>query len=284
MNEKKKLIIESAIKLFAKKGFSSTSIQEITNECGISKGSFYLYYKSKESLLPSIIEYYFEEFNKEVSKYDQDSIPARDKFSKQLTAMMNIFITHKDFFIMQAREEAIPLNEEVRALLLKSHEDLQTFYKKSLLSIYGPEVKPYIVDITIMLNGIFQSFTKILLMDLSAFHPEDLSRYIIRRLDSIVSGLKDEKVLMSEEKLSTIVNHPGCLASDNKQNMKAVLNEMKMIVLSLEDKENLEISLEVLGSEIEKKNPRIPVIQGMLSNFNHIEALNPLRKSNRRFL
>ncbi|MCY7669543.1 TetR/AcrR family transcriptional regulator, partial [Bacillus safensis] len=38
MNEKKEKIIKASIQLFAKKGFSSTTIQEIADECGISKG------------------------------------------------------------------------------------------------------------------------------------------------------------------------------------------------------------------------------------------------------
>ena len=134
------------------------------------------------------------------------SISVRDKFSKQLSAMMNTFITHKDFFIMQAREEAIPLNEEVKTLLSKAHQDLQTFYKESLLSIYGPEINPYIVDITIIFDGIFQSFTKILLIDPLALNPNNLSQYLIRRLDSIVSGLKDEEIMMSEEKVSLFLD------------------------------------------------------------------------------
>ena len=53
---------------------------------------------------------------------------------------------------------------------------------------------------------------------------------------------------------------------------------MRKILSELEEKENLEISLEVLESEMDKKSPRIPVIKGMLSNFNHIKALRFLEK------
>lgn len=40
------------------KGFAATTIQEIASECGISKGAFYLHFKSKEALLLSACEYY----------------------------------------------------------------------------------------------------------------------------------------------------------------------------------------------------------------------------------
>ncbi|KMP45761.1 TetR family transcriptional regulator, partial [Bacillus cereus] len=51
MKEKERLIIESAMKLFATKGVNATSVQEIVTASGISKGAFYLYFKSKDELL-----------------------------------------------------------------------------------------------------------------------------------------------------------------------------------------------------------------------------------------
>lgn len=48
MTEKNTQIIEAGMKLFANKGFSATSVQEIATESGISKGSFYLHFKSKD--------------------------------------------------------------------------------------------------------------------------------------------------------------------------------------------------------------------------------------------
>ena len=277
MNEKKKTIIESAIKLFAAKGFSSTSIQEITTECGISKGAFYIYFKSKDSLLISILEYYFEEFHKNVFKFNEQHLSAREKFSKQLSAMVSTFISHKEFIIMQAREEAIPLNDEVKELLSQVHVRWQKFYKQSLLSIYGQKVEPTITDLMVMFDGIFQSYTKILLLNPTAFQPDELAHYIMKRLDSIVIGLAGEQALLSED-IMCCIHRSSKLFSSNEQSIKEVLHDMEGILAGLENKEDLEVSLEVLKAEIDKRNPRIPVIQGMLSNFNHVQALDVHRK------
>lgn len=53
--EKKVLIMETALELFANKGFYSTSIQDIAKKAGISKGLLYNYFESKEDLMRSII-------------------------------------------------------------------------------------------------------------------------------------------------------------------------------------------------------------------------------------
>lgn len=51
----KEKILNQAIKMFKEKGFSKVSIDEICDECGVTKGSFYHHYKSKNDLL---INYY----------------------------------------------------------------------------------------------------------------------------------------------------------------------------------------------------------------------------------
>ncbi len=51
---KREKIIQIAQELFLKKGFSSVPVEEITKTAGISKGSFYTYFASKDKLLEEI--------------------------------------------------------------------------------------------------------------------------------------------------------------------------------------------------------------------------------------
>lgn len=55
MNLKDKIISES-MKLFSKKGYLSTSIQDIMDASGTSKGGLYNHFKSKEALFYSVLE------------------------------------------------------------------------------------------------------------------------------------------------------------------------------------------------------------------------------------
>jgi len=57
MREKtRELILDKALYLFANKGFHGTSISDIANEAGISKGLAYNYFDSKETILQAIID------------------------------------------------------------------------------------------------------------------------------------------------------------------------------------------------------------------------------------
>ena len=52
---------EHAIRLFEQKGFSETSIQDIVESVGVTKGTFYYYFTSKEQLLMDIHLSYINE-------------------------------------------------------------------------------------------------------------------------------------------------------------------------------------------------------------------------------
>jgi AcrR family transcriptional regulator len=54
--EKTKLILDTALELFAEKGYHQTSISDITRKAGISKGLVYNYFESKEAVLRGIIQ------------------------------------------------------------------------------------------------------------------------------------------------------------------------------------------------------------------------------------
>ncbi|QGS69069.1 TetR family transcriptional regulator [Oceanobacillus sp. 143] len=58
MNDKKKNVVKVAHQLFIEKGFQSTSIQDILDVSGISKGTFYKYFHLKTNyLLPFLNDY-----------------------------------------------------------------------------------------------------------------------------------------------------------------------------------------------------------------------------------
>jgi len=48
-------LIDAALELFVEKGFSATRIEEVARRAGVSKGTLYLYFPSKEALLKAVI-------------------------------------------------------------------------------------------------------------------------------------------------------------------------------------------------------------------------------------
>ncbi|MEY2194997.1 TetR/AcrR family transcriptional regulator [Neobacillus sp. BF23-41] len=276
MTEKEKVIIKSGMKLFAQKGFSSTSIQEIATESNISKGAFYLHFKSKDDLLLAILEYIFETIESSRLVFENQDLSPREKFIKQISAFFGTFIGHKEFLTMLSKEQAIPRNEEIKKLFFKKRFEFHLLYRKGLVSIYGSNTEPYSIDLAFILEGFFQSYVGLLIMEPAEFEIEELSHFLMRRMDSIVKDISNEEPFLTEEKLGNIIkNSKQCFEPVNLNN---IVEKMRNEIDSMENREALEISLDVLEEEMSKHSPRLPVIKGMLSNFKGILALEKYTK------
>jgi AcrR family transcriptional regulator len=55
-DDQRDMILEHAALLFANRGYSATSMNQVAEACGLSKATLYHYYKDKSSLLISIAE------------------------------------------------------------------------------------------------------------------------------------------------------------------------------------------------------------------------------------
>jgi AcrR family transcriptional regulator len=71
-NARRSLIVEHAISLFSKNGFVETSIDDIVEVSGISKGGIYNYFKSKDEIFLAIAEDRFNERHKLIQSFTGD--------------------------------------------------------------------------------------------------------------------------------------------------------------------------------------------------------------------
>ena len=49
-------ILDAALSLFAEKGFAATRLEEIAARAGVSKGTIYLYFESKEAVFKALVQ------------------------------------------------------------------------------------------------------------------------------------------------------------------------------------------------------------------------------------
>ncbi len=282
MKEKEKLIIETGIKLFATKGFTATSIQEIATECGISKGAFYLYFKSKEALLLAIFEYYYSRIQERVKEIDNQPLEPRERFVKQIHCHYDEISRHKEFIIMQVREHAIPFNEAIESFIRNMRVSSNLYYQRILMEIYGDAITPYIWDLTVMLQGIFHSFLELIIFEVTELDLDHLSHYLLNRADDLVKGLtgsapEKENPILSTDAMNKLLAEKVLHPKKTKRDLLSAIDESKERLYEHPKKEDIFITLEVLEEEIKREESRAPVIQGMLANFSSIPELDELK-------
>ena len=62
-SERRIEILEAALTIFVKKGYSDTRMDDIVQEIGLSKGAIYHHFQSKRDLFISLIEHWMDQFS-----------------------------------------------------------------------------------------------------------------------------------------------------------------------------------------------------------------------------
>ncbi|WP_188207470.1 TetR/AcrR family transcriptional regulator [Alkalibacillus aidingensis] len=275
MIEKERLILEKAIDLFSTKGFSATSIQEIADSCGIAKGSLYSHFPSKDALLIASLDFYINQTLEQVYAVDQEGLAPRDRFIKQLTLFFENVVTHREFMDLQTYEHGSYLSESIKELIKEKYSEIYQFYINGLKDIYGEKANPYLYDLSIMMEGLIRSYIRLVLIDQEQYSLQQLMTFIMNRVDHLVTGFiqGDENPLLSEIQIRHLLKKADSQKMTKHEVIQNNLLKIAKTLQGLPNQRDYQISLEVIEEEMTKKNPRYPVIQGMLSNFSNLKQV-----------
>jgi TetR/AcrR family transcriptional regulator, fatty acid metabolism regulator protein len=87
-NNKYHLILEAAVKVFARQGFYQSTVAQIAKEAGVADGTIYLYFKNKDDILVHFFHYktkqVFERFQAEVDKAESGLTKLRNLIRRHL--------------------------------------------------------------------------------------------------------------------------------------------------------------------------------------------------------
>ncbi len=97
---RKNEILDAARKFFFQKGFDQTSVQDIINELGIAKGTFYHYFTSKIDLLDKLTDRTTNEIYVSLKPIVESDANATDKFNKISKAASAMKMANIDVFVV----------------------------------------------------------------------------------------------------------------------------------------------------------------------------------------
>ncbi|GAB6408650.1 TetR/AcrR family transcriptional regulator [Pseudomonas sp. MHK4] len=123
---------DKVLELFASKGFGQVGMRELATCLGLSPGSLYHHYPSKQHLLLDLIEEYYEELLATLGRIKQQAPGKRDRLNSLIRAHLNL---HRDMpwhFRLVERDSGC-LNEEQQARVRQLSEQ----YQRQLMVILG---------------------------------------------------------------------------------------------------------------------------------------------------
>ncbi len=120
--EKRQLILDKSLELFANNGYHSTSISKIANLAGISKGLIYNYFESKEDILLQLINRVFKEIIKDLD-INNDRIIEVGEFKLYIENTFDRLKTQTEFwklyFRISMQVEVLPFIKTKMAEFIK---------------------------------------------------------------------------------------------------------------------------------------------------------------------
>lgn len=270
VTERKLKIIEKAVDLFAEKGFSDTSVQDITDACGISKGSFYLSFKSKNDLLLEIFQHFCNKLTNRMAEVNEQHIDTSDGVRLELFYQIYFeeISRYSNFILMQMREQTKTLNEEIMEILHNLRRKTYVQQAAVLRTVYGKEIEPHLPDLHMLVNGMLTSYMEIIIFNKDDLDFSALAKFLVSVTNSIVSNL-GEPFLQKNQLIKFHVNAHTTLPTNED-----VLKELRQILDSKLDEDTI-ITLEIIEQELRSKKPRKAVITGMMSNLNDVTETLP---------
>lgn len=104
MNDKRKLILKSAKKVFAKSSYKDASIEEVAHNAGVAKGTVYNYFKDKDELFIEVIASIIEKTDELVENAVKEEGGLWDKIEYLTLESLKYFSEKKQIFMILRRE------------------------------------------------------------------------------------------------------------------------------------------------------------------------------------
>ncbi|MFC4711262.1 TetR/AcrR family transcriptional regulator [Planococcus dechangensis] len=265
MNPKKQQIVHAAHRLFIQKGYNASSIQDILDEAGISKGTFYNYFTSKSECLIALMEAISEDIRTErIAAAFGRSPSDADLLAKQLAIRIrmnhekNLFSLYESIFYSQ--------DEELKAFAKSQYISELNWIKDRIIDLFGEQARPYALENAAMANGALQQLMHVWRLSTDQQLPlEELTDYIVRRMKQAVEiQLTDGERFLSD----LFLQEPS-----EQTTLVDSLKQLERFAVSAELPEQQEL-LTFLAQELAAQKPRMALIHSALTTLGTHKGLD----------
>lgn len=262
---KKQLIIDKSLELFAKQGFEATSIQQITEYCGISKGAFYLSFKSKDELILALIDHFMIQFTADADYVVKSTEDNEKLFYAFYYSTFNSFQKHSDFAQVLMKEQTHSFNKDF-IIKMRTYDRM---FEKTILSIiervYGEDVELTKHDLVYCIKGFISIYSQLFLIQKLPMDLNLLSLSLVEKTNLLASHATIP--FISQEMMQMVVE-----PFDEEVTKEQILDIMEQKIEEIEEPIEKE-SLILLKQHLLEPTLSPAIVKGLIENIrNHPHA------------
>lgn len=264
MNRKKQNIIDAAYALFIQKGYAATSIQDILDEAGISKGTFYNYFTSKTECLIAIMDSVGAEIRQKrmacaAGKPVDDPAVLADQLAVriQINRERNLFSLYESIIYSQ--------DKELKDFAKNTYKKELDWMTSRIKDIYGETAAPFALDNAAATHGAIQQLVNIWLLTTDEELPASkLAAFVVTRL-----GVSVRAQISSGERFITAPTVYTEKTAENLPVGELALQLEDYSRLVLEDGSSKQL-VQFLAEELASATPRKAVLESVLGTLSTI--------------
>jgi TetR/AcrR family fatty acid metabolism transcriptional regulator len=124
--DKRRLILDAAVRVFAHKGFHTSRVGDIAEEAGVAHGLLYHYFASKDEVLDTIFRETWSDLLAEIHEIESSDESAREQLQRAAARLLGGWRMHPDVTRVLVREIARSAEVQQRiGELVKPIESIQ---------------------------------------------------------------------------------------------------------------------------------------------------------------
>ncbi|PJO43607.1 TetR/AcrR family transcriptional regulator [Lysinibacillus xylanilyticus] len=256
---KKQLIMEKALELFSEQGFEATSVQQITEQCGISKGAFYLSFKTKDELLISMVEYYLQQFVTDVDQVVRSSLSKDIILVEFYKSIFQAFKNHAASARVFFNDKALLTKKELFQKIIAYDFEMSKSIIYMLEQLYQDELHDTKYDVMYCIKGFMKSYSELVIFSDIPLDLDQLAKSLAEKTEIIA---RNTTIPFITEELIQLTAEPF----NEEVSQESLLELIEHHLEGLEDSIERE-SLELLKFQVENPTYSKAILKGLIENI-----------------
>jgi AcrR family transcriptional regulator len=267
----KEKIMESSMRLFSEKGYMSTSMQDIANDCGIAKGSLYKFFASKEDLLIEVYDSHVQNIYDQAKSISADkTLTSRERFIHETQHQLH-YISEMNSNIDESQESFFTESDKFTSFCHRLRTRWLNYYKDCLLTAYGSQLELHVWDLVIVYQGIMKEYTQFQNLANQPLNLENVALFIVNRMDEMTAGITLtnhspilQSSVMMEYMQSDLQEMFNTTTKQKEILFETLLNTVQELTVGNMRKTELIEAVELLQEEAKKDLPKRILIRSLL--------------------
>lgn len=265
MQTKKNHVIQVAKQLFKEKGVSDYSVQDIIERSGISKGTFYNYFSSKNEFFIAYLQAAkAEELRRREALMEGKSVNDRNIFAQQILVRVHV---NREYTLLPIFEIAFySRDEQLKQHTQQRYVDELAWVATRLVDLYGTGAQMYAEDCAVLLHGMLQNTVQTYkLVGNESIDFLAIIHYVLQQIDLLMKRM-------------IIVQDIPLFANDFMKNITKdliVVDDIRQSLLHLQEtipEELLHVheSIQFLMEELEREHLRVHIARPVVLSLKNM--------------